>query len=136
MPPTLTVMVMREPSWMGGPSRFKPAEKQIAFRGPADVIDFADGLRCGFRGCRDYQRIDAGSLQRDNLGIDRGVRDLLRNFLDERPGVLSKRCEPGAIPHASPAPRQARAETAPKQLPRTTMGRSRVWNELTTPSKF
>ena len=27
----------------------------------------------------------------------------------------AKRCEPGAIPHGSPAPRQARAETAPKQ---------------------
>jgi hypothetical protein len=27
----------------------------------------------------------------------------------------AKRCEPGAISHGSPAPRQARAETAPKQ---------------------
>jgi hypothetical protein len=56
---------------------------------------------------------------------------------DSEPGSTAspahaKRCEPGAIPHGSPAPRRARAETAP----RTTMGRPRVWNELTTPSKF
>ena len=43
------------------------AEKQIAFRRPADVIDFADGLRGGLVGCRDNERINAGALQRDDL---------------------------------------------------------------------
>src|SRR6202020_2411539 len=64
------------------------AEKQIAFRRPAEVIDFTDGLRGWFRGRRDNERVDAGALQRDNLGIDRGLRGLIRSFLEKRCGVM------------------------------------------------
>ena len=65
------------------------AEKQIAFRNPAEVIDLTDSLRGWFRGCRDDERVDACTLQRHNLGIDRGLGDFIRSFLDKRSGVLS-----------------------------------------------
>src|ERR1700722_5821191 len=55
---------------------------------PAEDIDFADRLRGGLTGSRDNEGIDPGALQRDNLGIDRGLRDLVRNFLDEHSGTL------------------------------------------------